>query len=145
MMNAAFKTLGPFCVAVMAVTAWAAEDTGSAEGKPPHEPDWAAQIEKINLKPAKVKLVRESDINSDLATLRVRGRAAATDYVPTNPVLVPLAKLGGPGCKLVDGGLVVGQGCFTDRRYKLVEVPKKMLGLTHMQTKCGHKAIVDAR
>jgi hypothetical protein len=67
------------------------------------------------------------------------------DFVATNPKLVPYVKQSQQTYQIIDTGLQEGIKPFTDRNFKLTHVPNQLTGLTLLQTRMGHKGIVDDR
>jgi hypothetical protein len=143
-MNATTRTFGLLWVAAAVAGTWAAEGTESAEESASQRLDWTAEIEALNLRPADVRIVREPNVERELATLKRGDKLAPTDYHP-GPRYSSFVKGDGATCELVYGGLKPGTMYHTDRTYELVDIPAKLEGLTLLQTKMGHKSIVDGR
>ena len=131
------------CVALMRVSAAADEP---AAGK--DVPFWELPKAEINLQllaPADVKLVSGPDLQRGLIVLQTGdGAPPPVDFVPANEELKPFLPAQDSGYKVIPGGLKVGAVMYGDRNYKLERLPPGFAGLTLLQTKAGHKGIVDA-
>ncbi|HEY2415575.1 MAG TPA: hypothetical protein VGI40_25255 [Pirellulaceae bacterium] len=97
-----------------------------------------------SLTPAEVKLVAAPDTQRGMILLQTGEEVPVADFVPTRADLKVLVPEMDGGYAIVQNGLANGITPFGDRKYKLSKVPKAFEGLTLLQTKMGHKAIVDA-
>ena len=52
---------------------------------------------------------------------------------------------GDVACRVAQDGVRLGALPYTDRKYKITDLPEELQGLTLVQTRMGHKCIVDAR
>jgi thiol-disulfide isomerase/thioredoxin len=98
-----------------------------------------------NLSPAEVKLLAGPDVTQGFKTFSVRGQAGPVDYGATNPRHMPYIKKDEPTYQILENGLRKGAKPFSDRNYKIRTMPDRLTGLTLLQTKMGHKGIVDER
>ncbi len=97
------------------------------------------------LSAAKVKLVSVPQDGIPYATIQMGQSRAPIDYVPSSPTVTPYVNREGSGYEVVKKGLEVGASPFTDRAFKIEQLPKDLSGLTLLQTRMGHKGIVDSR
>jgi hypothetical protein len=95
--------------------------------------------------PANVKLLAGPDLAHRLATFELPGMPGAVDYVPTNPQVVPLLTKSEESYRILSGGLMRDAKPYSDREYKITTMPERFQNLTLLQTKMGHKGIIDAR
>jgi hypothetical protein len=98
-----------------------------------------------SLSPATVKLVKGPEIFRKFGLLQTGENAPSSNYVPSNPRLEPLIPSEDTGYHVVDGGLKEGAQPYGDRKYRLKKLDAPFTGLTLLQTKMGHKAILDGR
>ncbi len=99
-----------------------------------------------NLAPSKVRLVATPATNvTNFATFRHEGNVAPVDYVPPSSLTRPYVTSAKEEFELIEAGLKEGVSPYTDRKYRITELPEALRGLTLLRTKMGHKAIVDAR
>src|SRR5947208_5178718 len=104
-----------------------------------------SNIDLQSLAPANAKLVSGPDLQRGLIVLQVgEGAPPPLDFVPGNEELKPFLPAQDSGYKLVPGGLKVGNVMYGDRNYKFERLAPGFAGLTLLQTKAGHKGIVDA-
>jgi hypothetical protein len=103
-----------------------------------------ANIDLKSLAPADVKLIAGPNMQRGMIVLQTGGEAPAVDFVPTNPELQAFLPAKDSGYQVISKGLNVGAVPFGDRKYKIEKLPKAFEGLTLLQTKMGHKGIVDA-
>jgi hypothetical protein len=136
-MTVTLRSLGVLLVIVAAQPA----QTGET-GEPDANVDLAASIEQLNLRPAEVQLAREPDLAKEFATLQLEDGPAPKDYATDHK---PFMKEGKATCHLIHGGLKKGTAYYTDRVYRINLVPQALEGLTLLQTRNGHKCIVDGR
>ncbi len=95
--------------------------------------------------PAFVQLLAGPDLSAGLATFDAANPAGQTDFVPTNPRVVPYVQGTDQAYRVIPQGLKEGANPYTDRKYKFTSVPARFRDLTLLQTKGGHKGIVDGR
>jgi hypothetical protein len=125
-----------FCL-LAALPSWAvAQETAT-------RPFWLLpklELDLLPLAPAAVTLVTNPDPSREFALLQVGG----FDFRDWT-----FASSRGPnedtGYRVVKGGLKVGVQPYGDRRYKIEKLPEALAGLTLLQTKMQHKAILDGR
>ncbi|HMC11770.1 MAG TPA: hypothetical protein VKH44_10785 [Pirellulaceae bacterium] len=125
------------CISVQAIEPGAEKDL----------PFW--QLPKTNvdlrsLSPAEVKLVAGPDMGRGLILLQTGEVAPPADFVPGNEELKPFLPEKDSGYMVIPKGLKVGAVTFGDRKYKIEKLPPAFAGLTLLQTKAGHKAVIDA-
>lgn len=109
-------------------------------------PFWLApkfEIGQRSLTPAEVKLVAPPDTSRNLSILRLG--SASANYVPGNPALAVFLPKEDTGYQIVAGGLKVEARLYGDRLFKVDKLDPPFAGLTLLQTKNGHKAILDTR
>jgi hypothetical protein len=108
----------------------------------PATPFWLAprtDLDLRSLSPAAVDLVAGPDQARKFATLKIGDREGSAD-VSISPEFT--AKVD-TGYRIIPGGLKVGAPPFGDRTFKIDRLPAAISGLTLLQTKEGHKMIVD--
>src|SRR5438105_2651220 len=131
------------CVALVSLSARADEPAAGKE-----VPFWdlpKANIDLRSLAPAEIKFVSGPDLQRGLIVLQVgEGAPPPVDFVPGNEELKPFLPAQDSGYKIVPGGMKVGNVMYGDRNYKFERLPQGFSGLTLLQTKAGHKGIVDA-
>jgi hypothetical protein len=131
------------CVALVRVSAVADEPPGEKDA-----PFWLlpkANIDLRSLAPAEVKFLSGPDLRRGLIVLQTgEGAPPPIDFVPTIDELKPFVPAKDSGYQIVAKGLNVGGMPFGDRKYKIEKLPPAFAGLTLLQTKMGHKGIVDA-
>ena len=101
------------------------------------------ELDLRSLSPADVKLVAAPDTSRKLALLPTRD--ACQDYFPLNPMLEPFIPEVDTGYRVVAGGLKGGALPYGDRTYKIQDLDASFSGFTLLQTKNGHKGILDGR
>jgi hypothetical protein len=117
-----------------------------AQGK--DTPFWLtpkADLDSDSLSPAAVKLVKGPESFRKFAVLQTGENAPSSNYVPSNPELQSLIPNEDTGYHLVDSGLKEGAQPYGDRKYKFKKLDAPFTGLTLLQTKMGHKGILDGR
>jgi len=110
-------------------------------------PFWQLPTASVNLKslsPANVKLVAVPNSQRGFILLQTGEAAPVADFVPATEELKPFLPAKDSGYKVIPKGLNVGAVTFGDRNYKIEKLPDAFKGLTLLQTKAGHKAIVDS-
>src|SRR3954469_2005944 len=131
------------CVALICLSARA--DEPAAEKDAPFWELPKTNIDLRSLSPAEVKMVSGPDLQRGLIVLQTgEGAAPPIDFVPGNEEIKPFLPAQDRGYKVIEGGLKVGGVTFGDRNYKVEKLPPAFAGLTLLQTKAGHKGIVDA-
>src|SRR5262245_50917183 len=127
---------------LIAATSWAAD-------LPAAGPQfWEVSKVDLDLRaltPAEVKLVAGPDQTRKFALLAPSDSAPSANYVPGNPDLAPFIAQKDSGYAGVPGGLKVGVAPYGDRKYKIDKLDPAFAGLTLLQTKMGHKGILDGR
>lgn len=99
-----------------------------------------------NLASAEIRLLATPPFGDmDFATFRASGTVAPVDYVAPGELTRPYLTRGEVDFELIAEGLQIGASPYTDRKYKVTELPVALQGLTLLQMKMGHKGIVDAR
>jgi hypothetical protein len=130
------------CVVVASNAAWGAEP-----GAEKDLPFWQlpkANVDLSSLSPTDITLVAGPDMRRGFILLQTGADAPPADFVPGNPELKVFLPEKDSGYKVIPKGLNVGATTFGDRNYKVERLPTAFAGLTLLQTKAGHKAIVDA-
>jgi hypothetical protein len=94
-----------------------------------------------SLAPVPIALIALPDKTRPLALLQTGNRAPKADFFPGNPAITRQD----PGYRVIPGGLKVGAQPFGDRPLVIDELPAAFSGLTLLQTKMGHKAVMDGR
>lgn len=110
-------------------------------------PFWKNKLVKIPaLKKIDVKLLETPNEEIDFAVIQVGGQNSVNflDGNTTSRISSFLEKAEIPYA-LADEPLKVGSKVFRDRKYVVTELPDALKGLSHLQTRAAHKAIVDAR
>ncbi len=110
-------------------------------------PFWEAEPLKFEkLKKIDVRLVETPNEAIDFAVIQI-GESNPANYLddgkPSN-VSAFLEKATIPYA-IGDEPLKVGSKVYRDRKYVIQEIPEILRGLTHLQTRAAHKAIVDSR
>lgn len=105
------------------------------------------ELDLRSLSPAAVKLVAGPDSSRRFALLQTRDDAPRDNhpYVPSNPILEPFVPIEETGYRVVADGLKEGALPYGDRKYKIQKLDAAFSGFTLLQTKNGHKAILDGR
>jgi len=131
---------------------WCAALTFSAQAVEPAAdkeiPFWQLPIADLDLRslsPAPVVLVAAPDMRRGLVLLQTGPDIPPLNFVPSNPELLPFVPPQDSGYQVVPRGLKVDAVPFGDRSYKIDKLPPAFAGLTLLQTKMGHKAVVDGR
>jgi WD40 repeat protein/serine/threonine protein kinase len=110
----------------------------------PETPFWLlprTALDLGSLAPAPVGLIAGPDETHPLALLQTGNRVPEADYFPADASLAPQNS----GYRVVPGGLKRGAQPFGDRPFKIDDLPAAFSGLTLLQTKMGHKAVLDGR
>jgi hypothetical protein len=102
-------------------------------------------LKLAGLRPAPLKLLAAPNLSLPLATFRQGEWAAPVDFVPAGQPGKTYVVSGDVACRVTQDGLRVGALPYTDRKYKITELPDEFQSLTLVQTRMGHKCIVDAR
>jgi hypothetical protein len=131
------------CVLCTMVAAFAGQGAESDQGRPFWE-QAKSTIDLKSLSPADVKFISGPDTQRGLILLQTGAEAPTTDFVPTRPELRALVAEKDSGYQVIPHGLNIGALPFGDRKYKIAKLPSIFAGLTLLQTKMGHKAVVDA-
>jgi hypothetical protein len=123
--------------------------SGAATQEPEKDiPFWLvpnAEIDLTALKPAAIVLVAAPDERRGFAVLQTGTTGPVVNFVPSNPEILPFLPAQDSGYEVIYKGLKVGATTYGDRKYKITELPDVFSGLTLVQTKAGHKGIVDGR
>src|SRR4051812_26998380 len=130
-----------FCL-LAAAPSWAVGQQAAAT------PFWLVpkvDVDLRSLSPAPVKLVAGPDGSRKFAMLQTDDFPPDADFVPDNPILLPFLTSEDTGYRVVPGGLKEGALPYGDRKYKVQKLDAAFSGLTLLQTKNGHKFIVDCR
>jgi hypothetical protein len=133
------------CVFFVALVSMSAR--GAEPGVEKDQPFWQlpkANVDLRSLAPADVTLVAGPDMRRGLILLQTGAEAPPADFVPGNPELKAFLPEKDTGYKVIAKGLNVGAVTFGDRNYKIEKLPPAFAGLTLLQTKAGHKAVIDA-
>ena len=139
----------PLALCVTLITPFLA----AAEEPEPANPDagaafWLAPKTDLDLRalsPVTVKVLAAPDGARGFALLKIGDVDPSENFVPTRPDLVPYIADEDTGYRVEPEGLKVGVRAFGDRKYKLRVLPEALAGLTLLQTKMGHKSVVDGR
>lgn len=108
---------------------------------------WKGEPIKLpKLKAAKIKLIGKPNLEIDYAVVEI-GERDPTNFLDktTVPAFVPLVDNTSEPYAVAKEPLNVGGKVYGDRTYLLKELPDQLKGLTLLQTRAAHKAIVDAR
>jgi len=130
------------CVALINMSA-----RGVEPGAEKDVPFWQlpkANIDLWSLSPADVTLIAGPNMQRGMIVLQTGAEAPPVDFVPTNPELQAFLPAKDSGYQVIAKGLNVGAVPFGDRKYKIEKLPPAFAGLSLLQTKMGHKGIVDA-
>jgi hypothetical protein len=130
------------CVALSSISAQSAQPDAAKD-----VPFWQlpkANIELRSLSPAAVTLVAGPDAQRGFILLQTGDAPPVADFVPDIAELKAFLPAKDSGYKVIEKGLNVGAVTFGDRNYKIEKLPPTLAGLTLLQTKAGHKAIIDA-
>ena len=98
-----------------------------------------------SLSPAPVKLVKGPESFRKFGLLQTGQNAPSSNYVPSNPSLEAFIPSKDTGYHVVDSGLKEGAQPYGDRKYRLKKLDVPFTGFTLLQTKMGHKAVLDGR
>jgi hypothetical protein len=134
------------CFIFLALLPWTAILADEPQAETPGPAFWLAprvDLDLGSLSPAAVKLVAAPDTSRELALLPTRD--ACQDYFPPNRMLEPFIPKVDTGYRVVVGGLEEGALAYGDRKYKIHNLDASFAGFTLLQTKNGHKAILDGR
>src|SRR5207245_614411 len=96
-------------------------------------------VDLRSLAPAAVELVAAPDPSREFAVLQVAGELDAKKW--TLEYRAPKDR----GYGVVPSGLQVGAPPYGDREYKIEKLPAVFAGLTLLQTRMGHKGVLDGR
>jgi hypothetical protein len=110
--------------------------------------DWSPHKSQLNLSglcPAQLKLLAAPNLSLILATFTQGEWTAPVDFVPTGQPGKPYVVSGDVACHVAQNGARLGALPYTDRKYKITDLPEQLRGLTLVQTRMGHKSIVDSR
>jgi hypothetical protein len=131
------------CVACLPAVARAVEPAAEKD-----LPFWLvphADLDLRSLTPVQVALVTGPDTRRAFSLLQTGPDIPAAIYVPSNPLSVPFFNPNDSGYQVVSKGLNDGASPYGDRKYKITKLPTALAGLTLLQTKMGHKTILDGR
>lgn len=103
------------------------------------------KLDMSSLRPAATTLTAVPNDTQKFALLQTTDETPNDNFVPTNPTVAPLVVQEDSGYSVLAGGLKEGALPYRDRKYKIQELDAAFSGLTLLQTKAGHKAIVDGR
>jgi hypothetical protein len=120
---------------VAALPSWCAAQETTAT------PFWLlpkAELDLRALAPADVKLVSTPDLSRELALLQVG------DSDPRESIARDSSNQD-TGYRVVAGGLKVGAPPYSDRPFKIEQLPEAFAGLTLLQTKMRQKPVLDGR
>jgi hypothetical protein len=98
-----------------------------------------------SLSPATVKLVKGPESFRKFGLLQTGENAPTSNYIPSHPSLEPYVPSEDKGYHVVESGLKEGVRPYGDRKYRLSKLDAIFTGFTLLQTKMGHKAILDGR
>lgn len=104
-----------------------------------------ADLDLERLAPVGVKLLAAPGDASRFALLKTADFDPSDNFVPGRPDLIPYIADEDTRYRIEPEGLKVGARTYGDRKYKLRQVPEALRGLTLLQTKMGHKSVVDGR
>jgi hypothetical protein len=104
-----------------------------------------ADLDLRSLTPAQVALVTGPDTRRAFSLLQTGPDIPAAVYVPSNPLSVPFFNPNDSGYQVASKGLSEGATPYGDRKYKITKLPAALAGLTLLQTKMGHKTVLDGR
>jgi hypothetical protein len=104
-----------------------------------------ADLDLSKLVPVSAHLLATPEAPGGFAMIKTGVIEPSPNYVPARQDLVPLVAEKDTGYRIESKGLKPGSRPFGDRKYKLKEVPDALSGLTLLQTKMGHKSVVDGR
>lgn len=100
------------------------------------------KLDITSLSPAKIKLVKGPESVRKFALLQTGEYTPSSNYIPSDPNWISSEDT---GYHVVEGGLKLGARPYGDRKYKLNKLEAPLKGLTLLQTKMGHKTILDGR
>ena len=104
-----------------------------------------SQIDLSGLRPAQLKLLAAPNPSLSLATFRQDKLTTPVEFVPSGEPGKAYVVSGDVASRVAQDGLRLGALPYTDRKYKITDLPEAFKGLTLVQTRMGHKCIVDAR
>jgi hypothetical protein len=136
-----------FCF-VWALLPWTAAHADERAAPKADTPFWLApkvDFDLRSLSPAPVTLVAGPDGSRGFALLQTGAEAPSANFVPSNPQSQPFVSAEDTGYRVVAGGLKEGALPYGDRKYKVQKLDAAFSGLALLQTKMGHKAVVDGR
>ncbi len=113
-------------------------------GPPPHLPR-QIELDLRPLRPADVTLLAAPDTSRRLLLLRGDDLVPSGDVLPDRPGVSPSATQGDAGYRVVPAGLKPGARPYSDREYAIRDLPEGLSGLSLLQTRMGHKGVVDGR
>jgi hypothetical protein len=120
----------------------------SATGAETVQRVWSPQKSQLNLsglRPARLELLAAPNLSLSLATFKQDEWTAPVDFVPTGEAGKTYVVSGDVASRVAEDGLRSGALPYTDRKYKIADLPEEFQGLTLVQTRMGHKCIVDSR
>jgi hypothetical protein len=138
------RSIGLACCLVCATVPFAAAQEARPAAGETETAFWRAprvELDLRSLAPAPVELVAGPDRTRDFALLQIG------DVVPSPDVKIGAAYMPNDdtGYRLVPGGLKVGALPYGDRTYKITKLDAPFAGLPLLQTKNGHKSVLDGR
>lgn len=110
-------------------------------------PFWVGEPLKFGrLKKVDVRLLEKPIEEIDFAVIQV-GDRDPTNFLDNGPPtrLTPFIEKAEITYALADEPLKVGAKVYRDRKYVVKEIPEAIQGLSYLQTRAAHKAIVDSR
>jgi hypothetical protein len=136
-----------FCLALIA------NFSGAGDGPERAGPDadasfWLApktDLDLSRLAPVAVRLLAAPETSRGFALIKTSELDPSDNFVPSRPDLVPFIAEKDTSYRVEPEGLKVAARPFGDRKYKLRDLPEALTGLTLLQTKMGHKSVVDGR
>jgi hypothetical protein len=135
------RSIGLAWCLVCASVPFASAQEAKRETEKAAPPFWLlpkTDLDLRSLAPAPVQLVAGPDRTRPFALLQIGDQVPSADYGASN-------QQEDTGYRVVPGGLKVGAGPYGDRRIKIEKLPAGFSGLTLLQTKMGHKFVLDGR
>jgi hypothetical protein len=129
---------------VCATVPFAAAQEAKPAADEPKTAFWLAPKVELDLRglaPAPVELVAGPDRTRPFALLQIGNIVPSPDYKSAGPYVPDDDK----GYRLVPGGLKVATPPYGDRTYKISKLDAPFAGLPLLQTKMGHKSVLDGR
>ena len=133
------------CCLVCATVPFAAAQEAKPAADEPKTAFWLAPKAELDLRslaPASVELVASPDRTRAFALLQIGDSVPSPDYKTSATYNMPNQDT---GYRLVPGGLKVGAPPYGDRTYKISKLDAPFAGLPLLQTKMGHKSVLDGR